>query len=534
MESRRTALILVLVFVASFLAMGATAPGTGMAASEAEYEDVELLFPDVQMSTKANSTVLALEIAERLGLGNVTQVSDDVYDPFKDDSSYYSRLYGPLTMRAAPELQYFDGIPYDEHVLTVFHYNQSDLMLVYGGDHPDAHLIALILDTGRLNATGEDEATREVVSIGLVETLGIFPDVISSIVHIEEADFHTVVLSGGIQGIPTSWCNLAAVKFSNTTCSVQRIQILPFVAVEQTYFSVPLEEASETCEQIMEDELDRDTYMGCELKSIRMVMVREVVQGEEVDEFNTTYSEVFSLRLGYEFLVTINSSLYSVDYHDLVVIDCNDGSTLLMVEGPAPDGAASPFIIFLPWFVTLSLVVVLIVMVAHFETSPEFAVLVLQSFLLPVYMRIRGAQALDSFNRGRIFEHVRMYPGSSFSGLKTNLGMGNGTLAYHLTVLQKLELVSSKKDGRERRYYLCGVNHRVRPDMWLGKTEAKVLEELVANGPMSTSNVAQRLQISRQRAHYNMRLLLKRGLAVYESPLWRVARDKATDVSQKS
>ncbi len=341
------------------------------------------------------------------------------------------------------------------------------------------------------------------------------------------------MFSGEAQGTPLSWCNIAVVKFSKEDFSVRIIQVLPFVSVDTAYFSLSPEQAVELCEPAIEYELNEDKYVGSELESIRMTVVQEVAPEEWVDENNTTYSEVFTLRLGYEFLVTINDSMYSSDYYDLVVIDCDDGSTLLIVEGPVPDGVSSPFIVFLPLFATLGIVILLIIFVGYFESSPEFAIMVLQCFLLPVYMRIRGAQALDSFNRGRIFEHVRMYPGSSFTGLKGSLGMGNGTLAYHLSVLQKLELVRSEKDGRERRYYLCGVTYDVRQDMWLGKTEAKVLEELVSNGPMSTSKVAERLQISRQRAHYNMRLLLKRGLAVHERPLWRAVQAGAGGRTQE-
>lgn len=291
------------------------------------------------------------------------------------------------------------------------------------------------------------------------------------------------------------------------------------------------------CEPAIEDVLrGGDAYNGSELQSVRLVMVREIVQGEYVDEYNTTYSESFSYRLGYEFKVEVDDSRYSSDYVDLVVIDCNDGAVLLIVEGPQPDGIFTPSVILATPFVILFFVMVflLVFMVMHFEASPEFAALVLQAFILPVYMRIRGAQALDSFNRGRIFEHIRMHPSSHFSGLRGSLGMGNGTLAYHLSVLQRLELVRSEKDGRERRYYVCGVNHRVRPELWLGKTEAKVLDVLVADGPMPASKVAQRLQMSRQRVHYNMRLLLKQGLAVHERPLWKAVHSGAEGASQES
>ena len=524
MESRRVALILILTSATALVIAAALTPAmllydSQVISAETEYDEVQLLFPDPQMSTKSNSTVLAQHVADSLNLGKVTKTVE-VLNPFTGESSwYYSHLYGPLTVRAPPALEDLDYIPYDEHVMVCYSCNESDLMLIYGGNHSDALLIALILATDGLNMTGEDEAARETASASIVESIGIAAEMVSSVAHIEDEYYRTVVLSGEIQGAPFSWCNLACVKFSNPTLKVQQVVILPFVSAEQSYFSLTSDEAAAGCEQAIESEL-KDSYKDSEFASIRLVMVREIIQGAQVDEFNATFSEVFKFRLGYEFNVTVEDSNYHSDVFDLVVIDCNDGSTLLVVEGPQPIGGR-PLFISLPLLMLFGGIFVLLFLLVSFETSPEFAALILQFFIMPVYMRIRGAQALDSFNRGRIFEHIRVHPGSFLSTLKSSLGMGNGTLAYHLSVLQRLELIRSEKTGSKRRYYVCGVNHQVKPDTWLGKTEAQVLEELVANGPMSISKVAEQLQISRQRAHYNMRLLLKRGMAVHERPLWR-------------
>jgi len=49
-----------------------------------------------------------------------------------------------------------------------------------------------------------------------------------------------------------------------------------------------------------------------------------------------------------------------------------------------------------------------------------------------------------------------------------------------------------------------------------------VLNELITKGPLSTSSLAKALGISRQRVHYNARLLLRRGLAEHEGSLWKV------------
>jgi len=88
-------------------------------------------------------------------------------------------------------------------------------------------------------------------------------------------------------------------------------------------------------------------------------------------------------------------------------------------------------------------------------------------------------------------------------------------------VLERLELVKSTKGGKLRRYYPQGVSASIRKDQCLGKTEAMVLNELISKGPMSISSLAAALGVSRQRVHYNARLLLKRRLVKCEDSVWQ-------------
>jgi predicted transcriptional regulator len=168
------------------------------------------------------------------------------------------------------------------------------------------------------------------------------------------------------------------------------------------------------------------------------------------------------------------------------------------------------------------LAAVLLMIVVMVVGPSEFSLLFLGLFVVPALIRLRGLNVLDNFNRGRIYGYIRGKPGCTFSDLKTELKMLNGNLAYHLAVLEKVGLIKSAKDGRTRRHFAGDAVGRIKPDSFLGKTESMVLSKLRSVGSVSTTKVAEALGMSRQRAHYNLRRLMRRGL-VESTPMgWRV------------
>jgi len=321
-------------------------------------------------------------------------------------------------------------------------------------------------------------------------------------------------------------CDLVGVTFDNNTNRVIAIQARPFVSLPSS-INVSSEDAlligkdaAMSKRASSEDRFKSDRVIG-----IRYVPIIRAVNPQPVpgDSSNTTYSRGLSIRLGFEYVADFVDSMYDpVTYPVLVVIDVAAGEILLAPNPSIPIGThqyvLSPLI--LGTLIVAALIPLFIG--AAIAVSPEFAIGLVGSFIVPLFMRLRGSGVLDSFNRGRIYGYISAQPGCSFTALKVALGIGNGTLAYHLMVLEKLELVSSAKAGKMRQFYPQGVNAPVRRDQSLGKTEAMVLNELITKGPLSTSSLAKALGISRQRVHYNARLLLRRGLAEQERSLWKV------------
>lgn len=121
------------------------------------------------------------------------------------------------------------------------------------------------------------------------------------------------------------------------------------------------------------------------------------------------------------------------------------------------------------------------------------------------YKRINTMEDLmQNANRAKIYHAIMRYPGSSFTDLRMLLGIKNGTLSHHLIKLEKEGVVRSKKIGIFRRFYPADGN--VPKDL-----EEKIIDVVLDNPGISQSNIAKRLEITRQVANYHINSLKKKG-----------------------
>ncbi len=135
---------------------------------------------------------------------------------------------------------------------------------------------------------------------------------------------------------------------------------------------------------------------------------------------------------------------------------------------------------------------------------------------LALFYRLTAERALDQFTRGGIFGYVLANPGSHYTKVRDALGLGNGTLAYHLWVLQRTGFVRSVRQGRLRLLYAEGVPIR-KGSLVLSRLQYAILDLLHAKGPMPQVAIARHLGLSKQRTHYNVKAL--RTMALVQSSL---------------
>ncbi len=88
-------------------------------------------------------------------------------------------------------------------------------------------------------------------------------------------------------------------------------------------------------------------------------------------------------------------------------------------------------------------------------------------------------QALADRTRRTLLERIYERSGQSLSALAEGLGVSRQAVTKHMAVLQKAELVVSRRVGRQRLHYLNPLPFRAISGRWLRKFEHVRLVDLM-------------------------------------------------------
>lgn len=102
-------------------------------------------------------------------------------------------------------------------------------------------------------------------------------------------------------------------------------------------------------------------------------------------------------------------------------------------------------------------------------------------FFMPLYSRLNEKDILNNEVRGEILGYLKARPGVSYSGLQSNLKLKNGTLTYHLSVLEREGHIKSKRDGVNKKFYPMGMKISQSRIDALNETQKKILEAIKTN-----------------------------------------------------
>lgn len=136
---------------------------------------------------------------------------------------------------------------------------------------------------------------------------------------------------------------------------------------------------------------------------------------------------------------------------------------------------------------------------AFSRESSKYALLL---FFLPLYSRLRRKEILDHETRGMIRGYVIANPGDHFNSIKSALDLRNGTLAHHLNVLEREDIIKSVKDGKYRRFFPVGM--RVADEVFPTKIE-KIILDIVRETPgITQKEIAGHLGMSQPTVSYHI------------------------------
>ncbi len=150
----------------------------------------------------------------------------------------------------------------------------------------------------------------------------------------------------------------------------------------------------------------------------------------------------------------------------------------------------------------------LVIGLAVFTESGRYRLLMLFTLLLPFYSRISKEDVLDQFVRGQIYGFIKTNPGVHYNQILRKVGVKNGPLSYHLGVLEKTELIQSRREGLKYRvFYPTGMNFPKSERFRLTSLQIQIIELLRRQPGMTQKELARLLGQKPQTINYNMKVL---------------------------
>jgi len=143
-----------------------------------------------------------------------------------------------------------------------------------------------------------------------------------------------------------------------------------------------------------------------------------------------------------------------------------------------------------------------------FTETGKYKLLAFLPLLIPMYTRIQKEDVLDQFVRGQIYGYIKTNPGVHYNQIRRGMDVKNGTLSYHLSVLEKTELIKSRREGlRYRAFYPTGMKFPKEQRFRLTEFQISILNIIKENGGITQKEIAMKLGKKPQTINYNIKVL---------------------------
>jgi len=155
----------------------------------------------------------------------------------------------------------------------------------------------------------------------------------------------------------------------------------------------------------------------------------------------------------------------------------------------------------------------LIVGLVAFTESGKYKLLMLFTLMIPLYTRIQKEDVLDQFVRGQIYGYIKTNPGAHYNQILRQVGVKNGTLSYHLGVLEKTQLIQSRREGlKYRAFYPTGMMFPKEERFRLTDLQIQIIAHIKGRPGLTQKEIARTLGQKPQTINYNIKVLMQAGL----------------------
>jgi len=198
-----------------------------------------------------------------------------------------------------------------------------------------------------------------------------------------------------------------------------------------------------------------------------------------------------------------------------VVVGSYNGSGGLLQKIVVDDENSE--VILSPSVITISIITIIALVYLGLTETGRYTSL--QFLFLPLFTKIRKKHPLENKMRELIYEYVTLYPGENYTAIKKTLGLANGTLVYHLSILKKENLIRAVSEGRYKRFYPVDSDKLDKTKIYedegtqmLTELQKKIIEKIGEEPEISQVEVAKSLGVSRQLVNYHITKLVKAGV----------------------
>jgi DNA-binding transcriptional ArsR family regulator len=125
------------------------------------------------------------------------------------------------------------------------------------------------------------------------------------------------------------------------------------------------------------------------------------------------------------------------------------------------------------------------------------------TLLIPLYTRLKGDDIETLQNRKEILGFIKGRPGANYSTIMHALEIGNGTLTYHLKVLEENRVIKSRTEGNRKLFY----PHRYQ----IAEKRDRIIELLKVSPGLNQRDIVRILRMSRRKTGRKLSELVGEG-----------------------
>ena len=150
-------------------------------------------------------------------------------------------------------------------------------------------------------------------------------------------------------------------------------------------------------------------------------------------------------------------------------------------------------------------------------------------FVTPYYTRLKKRKVLDHQTRGKILGYIQSEPGMHYNELKKNLELNNGTLSYHLRVLEREKHIKSLNKGTYK-FFFPGKFNLPSKFFKMNEIQKLIFKKIIEKPGISQKRITKELGSSTSTVNYNIKILEKKRIVKME----RIGKETKWYINQEN